>query len=60
MQNPKNSQSLYHMRKSLLALHRARQGALVTENYAAARDLKKCIDIVSRQIKLLNVTKNDK
>jgi len=55
MQNPKNSQTLYHMRKSLLALHRARHGAIATENLVTAREIKKCIDAISKQIKVLSM-----
>ena len=54
MKNNQDSQALYQMRKSLLSLHRARSSAINSGNVELARELKKCIEIVSRQIKMAN------
>jgi hypothetical protein len=54
MQNPKHSQTLYHLRKSLLSLTRARSDAAMAENFETVHALKKCIKIITTQIKLLN------
>lgn len=59
MSNPGNHQAIYHMKKSLLTLHRARNAALSIGSHNAAKDLKKCIDIVNRQIKLLKLVEED-
>jgi len=59
MKNSKNLQTLYHMRKSLLTLHRARHSALDVGDMATAKELKKCIDTVGKRIKLLGV-RNEK
>ena len=55
MQNPKHSQTLYHLRKSLLSLTRARSSAIAAEKFETANALKKCIKIITTQIKLLNL-----
>ena len=55
MQDSKNLQTLYHMRKSLLALHRARHCALDANDFHTAKELKKCIETVGKRIKLLGV-----
>jgi len=60
MKNNQDSQALHQMRKSLLSLHRARSAAISSGNVGLARELKKCIEIVSRQIRSLNIRKNDK
>ncbi len=57
MQDTKNLQTLYHMRKSLLTLHRARHCALDAGDINTAKDLKKCIDTVGKRIKLLGINK---
>jgi hypothetical protein len=55
MQKYQNSQTIYQMRKSLLALHRARNNTINSGDLVLARELKRCIDIISRQIKLMSV-----
>ena len=55
MQKHQNSQALYQMRKSLLALHRARNYAANSGDVILARELKKCMDMINRQIKLMSV-----
>lgn len=55
MQNPRHSQTLYHLRKSLLSLTRARSNALAAGNFETAHALKKCIEIITTQIKLQNL-----
>ena len=52
-----NNETSYHLRKSLIALNRALRHATTTGDIETCKEIRKCLVIITRQIKILSIKK---
>ena len=54
MRDPKKLELLYQLRKCLLHLNRTYIVAASCNDIAAIKEIKKCVDLIKKQIKILS------
>ena len=52
-----NNEITYHLRKSLISLNRALRQASDAGDVATCQEIKKCLTLITKQIKILSVKK---